>query len=398
MAERTDRPYDVVLFGASGFTGGLVAEYMAGHADLRTRPNWALAGRSLQKLRAVRERLTAIEPAVGDLALLPADATDPDSLRRVAESARVVASTVGPFIRYGEGLVAACAATGTDYVDITGEPAFVDEMYLRHHAEAQRTGARLVHACGFDSVPHDLGARFTVLHLPEGQPLTVEAFVRAGGAISGGTYHSAVEAMAGLREARRVAARRAQVEERPADRRVRGLVKGPHRDPVGGGWVVPAPTIDPQIVLRSARALARYGPDFRYGHYIATRRALPTAGLAVGVGAIVALAQIPPARALLLRAKDPGEGPDPERRARSWFSVRFAGRVGDESEPRVVCEVSGGDPGYGETAKLLAESALCLAHAELPETAGQVTPAVAMGEALTARLRAAGIRFDVASA
>jgi short subunit dehydrogenase-like uncharacterized protein len=391
--------YDLVLFGATGFTGGLVAEYLAGHADTRTRPNWALAGRSPEKLRAVRERLVAIEPALGELPLLSADAGDPASLRRVAESARVVMSTVGPFIRHGEPLVAACAATGTDYVDITGEPEFVDEMWLRHHAQAERTGARLVHACGFDSIPHDLGALFTVEQLPEGEPLTVEAFVRAGGTISGGTYHSAIEAMSRLRQGRRVAARRRHAEPRLVGRRVRGLARPPHRDPVAGGWVVPAPTIDPQIVLRSARALDRYGPDFRYGHYMATRGTLPTAALMAGVGTVAVLAQLPPARTLLLRWKDPGEGPDAEQRARSWFSVRFAGRVGSEREPRVVCEVSGGDPGYGETARFLAESALCLAHDEgLPETAGQVSTAVAMGHALTARLRRVGIRFDAASA
>jgi short subunit dehydrogenase-like uncharacterized protein len=350
----------------------------------------------LSGLRAVRDRLVAIDPALVDLPLLNADATDAASLRDVAESARVVISTVGPFIRYGEPLVAACAAAGTDYVDITGEPEFVDEMWLRHHAEAQRTGARLIHACGFDSVPHDLGARFTVAQLPEGEPLTVEAFVRASGTFSGGTYQSAVEIFGRPRQGRQVAARRRQAEGRPTGRRVRGLVRPPHRDPVAGGWVVPAPTIDPQIVLRSASALPRYGPDFRYGHFITTRRALPTAGLIAGAGALAALAPISPVRSLLLRGKGPGEGPDAARRARSWFRVRFAGRVGDETQPRVVCEVSGGDPGYGETAKFLAESALCLAHDEaLPETAGQVTTAIAMGEALTARLQAAGITFAV---
>jgi short subunit dehydrogenase-like uncharacterized protein len=390
--------HDLVLFGATGFTGGLVAEYLARHADPRTRPDWALAGRSRRRLEAVRDRLAAIEPALGELTLLEAEADDPAALRRVAESGRVVITTVGPYLRHGAGLVAACAATGTDYVDLCGEPEFVDEMWLRHHAEAERTGARLVHACGFDSVPHDLGAQFTVDQLPEDQPLTVEGFVRAGGTFSGGTYHSVLGVMARLREARRVAGRRRREEARPADRRVRGLVRPPHRDPVAGGWVVPAPTLDPEIVLRSARALARYGPDFRYGHYIATRGALPTAGLVAGVGTLAALAQIPPVRPLLERVRDPGDGPDEARRARSWFNVRFAGRVGDEPEPRVVCEVSGGDPGYGETAKFIAEAALCLAHDELAPTAGQVTTAVAMGPVLTERLRRAGIRFEVVSA
>ena len=384
----------VVLYGATGFTGGLVADHLAGHADTADG-SWALAGRNLTRLRAVRDRLAADRPELADLALIEADASDPASLRRLAESAGVVISTVGPYIRYGEGLVAACAAAGTDYVDLTGEPEFVDLMYLRHHAQAQSTGARLVHACGFDSVPHDLGARFTVEQLPEGEPLTVEGFVRAGGTISGGTFDSALEIMGRLGSGRRVAAQRRRAEPRPGDRRVHGVTGPPHRDAVAGGWVVPAPTIDPQIVLRSARALPRYGPDFGYGHWITTGNVAGTAGLIAGAGVLAALAQVGPARRALGRLRPPGEGPDEARRARSWFTIRFAGRVRSEREPRVVCEVAGGDPGYGETAKMLAESALCLAHDELPPTAGQVTIAQAMGEALTARLQRAGITFTV---
>jgi short subunit dehydrogenase-like uncharacterized protein len=385
-----DRAYDIVLFGATGFTGGLTAEYLAAHAPQEV--TWAIAGRSLERLRAVRERLGR-----EDLPLLEADASDPAALRRVAESARVVATTVGPYMLHGEALVGACAAAGTDYLDLCGEPEFVDQMWLRHHDEAQRSGARLVHACGFDSIPHDLGALFCVQQLPEGVPLTVEGFVRAAGTFSGGTYHSAVGAFGRLRQSRKVAGERRRREPRPEGRRVRGLTRPPHRDAIADGWVVPVPTIDPQIVLRSAAALDRYGPDFRYGHYIVTRRAASVGAMAAGAGTLAALAQIGPVRDLLLRAKSPGDGPSAERRARSWFTVRFAGRAQGAAEP-VICEVRGGDPGYGETAKMLAESALCLAGDDLPQTAGQVTSAVAMGDVLIERLRAAGISFEVVGA
>jgi short subunit dehydrogenase-like uncharacterized protein len=147
-------------------------------------------------------------------------------------------------------------------------------------------------------------------------------------------------------------------------------------------------------VLRSARALDRYGPDFRYGLSIVTKRAVNAAGLAGGLGVLAVLAQVPPVRDALLRLRDPGDGPDEARRERSWFTARFAGRVGAESEPRIVCEVRGGDPGYGETAKMLAQAALCLVHDELPETRGMVTPAVAMGHALIDRLVSVGITFE----
>jgi short subunit dehydrogenase-like uncharacterized protein len=151
------------------------------------------------------------------------------------------------------------------------------------------------------------------------------------------------------------------------------------------------PTIDPQVVKRSAVALERYGPDFSYAHFLALKRLPVAAGLVGGLAAVVALAQLPPARSLLLGRMQSGQGPTPEQREKGWFNVRFVGEGGGE---RVVCEVTGGDPGYGETAKMLSESALCLAHDQLPPSAGQVTTAQAMGVALTARLQERGIAFS----
>jgi short subunit dehydrogenase-like uncharacterized protein len=382
----TTREYDIVLFGATGFTGALTAEYLARAAGPQTR--WALAGRNQRKLEATRERTN-----IPDLPLLSADVTDPASLRAIAESAKVVITTVGPYIHYGEPVVAACAAAGTDYVDLTGEPEFVDLMWLRHHEQAERTGARIVHCCGFDSIPHDLGVLNTVNQLPEGVPLKIEGFVRAGGTFSGGTYHSAVHIMARLRQGRQVAAERKRLEPRPDDRRVKGLMELPHHDPTANGWVLPAPTIDPQVVLRSARALPRYGPDFGYGHYIVAKRLAMLGGLTAGVGTLAVLAQIPPTRKLLLKFRDPGDGPTAEQREKAWFKVTFKGTT--PSGDRVVTEVRGGDPGYGETSKMLGEAALCLAHDDLPECRGQLTPAVAMGQALIDRLQRAGISFSV---
>jgi short subunit dehydrogenase-like uncharacterized protein len=381
------REHDVVVFGATGFTGGLTAEYLVRHGN-GTR--WTLAGRNRSTLEAVRERLAAIDPRASERPLLIADVGDPASMRRLAESTKVVITTVGPYIHYGEPLVAACAAAGTDYVDLTGEPEFVDLMWLRHHAQAQRTGARLVHSCGFDSIPYDLGALYTVGRLPEGAPIRLEGFVRAGGTISGGTYHTALHIAGRLWQGRRVAAERRRLEPRPVGRTVKGITAAPHRNATAGGWVVPAPTIDPITVLRSARALDRYGPEFRYSHYLVTNRLATVAALVAGAGTVVALAQLPPARSLMLRLKNPGDGPTPQQRAKAWFKVRFAGTGGGR---RIVTEVTGGDPGYGETSKMLAESALCLAHDDLPDRAGQLTPAVAMGQLLIDRLLAAGIGF-----
>ena len=381
------RPYDIVLFGATGFTGSLTADYLSRHAPDGMR--WALAGRNQAKLASVRDGL-----AVGsaDIALLHADVTDHDSLRRLAESARVVVSTVGPYATYGEPLVKACADAGTDYADLTGEPEFVDLCYVRYHTRAVETGARLVHSCGFDSVPHDLGVYFTVLQLPAGVPLQVRGFVRSAAKISGGTFQSAVTGFSRARATMAAARERRKVEPRPADRQARSVAGRVHRDRDAQAWAVPLPTIDGQVVGRSARAVERYGPDFKYTHYAAVRRLPMVIGGAAGIAGLMGLAQIPPARRWLLGRMPSGEGPSEERRARSWFTVRF---VGEGGGARVITEVSGGDPGYGETAKMLAESAICLAFDELPQTSGQVTTAAAMGDALLERLIAAGISFTV---
>ncbi|WP_175410878.1 trans-acting enoyl reductase family protein [Streptomyces sp. TRM64462] len=387
------RAYDVVLFGATGFVGELTARHLAAHAPATCR--WALAGRSRDRLERLRDRLTADHPHCAGLPLLVADSGDPESLRELAGSARVVATTVGPYIWYGEPLVAACADAGTDYVDLTGEPEFVDLMYVRHDARARETGARLVHACGFDSVPHDLGVYFTVRQLPRDVPLRVDGFVRAGALFSGGTFASALTVMSRGRQTLRAARERRLHEPRRPGRRVRAPLSAPRFSRETGAWALPLPTLDPRVVRRSAAALPLYGPDFRYRHYAAVR-SLPVAlGGMAAVGAGLALAQLPAARRALMDRYEPGRGPDAERRARSWFTVRFVGEGGGR---RVLTEVSGGDPGYDETAKMLAESALCLAFDALRPVSGQVTTAVAMGDALLDRLRAAGIRFRVVDA
>jgi saccharopine dehydrogenase (NAD+, L-glutamate forming) len=334
----------------------------------------------------------AIEPALADLELLIADVTDPDSLAAIAERTRVVATTVGPYLAYGEPLVAACAASGTDYVDLTGESEFVDRMYVAHHETAVRTGARIVHACGFDSIPYDLGAYFTVQQLPSDRPIALRGVVRAGGMVSGGTFHSAMTALSRPSQSRFAAGARRSREERPEGRSSRSVRGKPRRDPVLGYWLLPLPTIDPIIVGRSGAALPAYGPKFRYSHFAGTKTLRYAVGGAATVAALGVAAQVKPLRSLLLGRIAPGEGPAESRREKSWFTVDFVGEAGDRS---VRTRVSGGDPGYGETAKMLAESAMCLALDDNPDVAGQVTTAQAMGDHLLDRLQKAGISFEV---
>jgi len=382
--------YDVVLFGATGFTGALTADYLAAHRPPGLR--WALAGRNQAKLAEVRDRIAAEEPDLADLDLLHADVTDAASLADVAGRSKVVISTVGPYLQYGEPLVAACAAAGTDYVDLTGEAEFVDRMWTAHHATAVESGARIVHACGFDSIPYDLGAYFTVQRLPDDEPIRMRGVVRSGGKVSGATFQTALEGMSRVREARAARAARRKEEARPEGRSSRAVAGKPGRDPVLGYWLLPLPTIDPIIVARSGAALATYGPEFRYSHFAGTKTLRYAVGGAAFVSTLGLAAQVKPLRELIQSRVPAGTGPDEQRRAKSWFTVDLIAEQGDDI---LHTRVSGGDPGYGETAKMISESALCLAFDDNPPTAGQVTTAQAMGDHLITRLQAAGMRFEV---
>ena len=397
------RELDLVLLGATGFTGGLTARELAQHAPAGLR--WAVAGRDPARLDQLVESLadTQCPPS----AWIVVDASKPALLDGLVRRTAAVVSTVGPYLEHGEPLVRACATHGTHYLDLTGEPEFVDRMYDLHHARAVGSGAKLVHACGFDSVPHDLGAQFTVEQFTveqlgsqqtdgqaqdPGVPITMRGVVRTSGSFSGGTLHSALGAISRRKEAKRAADRRRRREKRPTDRRARVVSLPPRRDEALGVWLLPLPTIDPAVVVRSARALPEYGPDFSYSHHVGvarTSRAVMTAGGALG---LVAAAQVPPLREAIGKRVPRGSGPSPERRERSRFSVDFIAEAGGRT---VHTRVSGGDPGYTETSKMLAQAALCLLLDDVPDVAGQVTTAVAMGPALRRRLVERGIGFEV---
>lgn len=386
--DRRTSSYDVVLFGASGFTGRLTAEYLARRPG--PRPRWAIAGRNLHKLERLRQHLARLDPACADLPLLHADTSDPESMLALARSARVVISTVGPYIRHGEPLVAACAELGTDYVDLTGEPEFVDQIWLRYHDLARRTGARIVNCCGFDSIPHDLGVYYTVRQLPEGVPIKVEGYVRGGGKLSGGTLSSMATALSRWSLYTQVRRERERREGRPVDRRISRLHGRLHYDRRLQSWLLPMPSIDPQVILRSAAADERYGSSFAYAHWLQLRNLPSLAAVVGGLGALAVASQIRSVRRRLVALSNKGMGPTAAERAEGWFSVRFKGVGGGQT---VHTEVCGGDPGYDESAKMLAESALCLAFDRLPAHPGVQTPAHAMGEPLIQRLQAAGIQF-----
>ena len=397
----TTRPYDIVLFGATGFTGQLTAAYLLRQgAPVRL----ALAGRNREKLEQIRAQLLADVPGATPPDIVLADSGNPDSLEKLCAQARVIITTVGPYQLHGEPLVAACVSQGCDYVDLTGEPLWVMEMQKKYGEAAEARGVRIVNCCGFDSIPHDLGVFFTLRELEkrlgrdmlESATSKVEGFVRAHGDFSGGTWNSAINAMARWRDLLRE--RKSQVRRALTPGRKVKVVEKPDLRKLPDGWAVPMPTIDPSIVVRSAACYDFYGKQFSYSHFVVSpqlhRIALTTAAIA----GIFVVAQVPAGLKWLGDRRPSGAGPAPEKRATHWFTVDFTAEVSGAQPLQVLrTQVSGRDPGYDDTAKMLAESALCLAldRDRLPANHGVVTPAEAMGDALLTRLQNAGMGFMV---
>lgn len=396
-----DREFDIILFGATGFTGKLVAEYLS-----RTQPNlkWALAGRSREKLEAVRDSLDAKE-----VAIRVADSHDAAALVKLAGEARVVCTTVGPYAKHGKALVDACATSGTHYCDITGEVPFVRRSIDDNHDRALASGTRIVHCCGFDSIPFDLGV-YMLWDQAGRKPLRwAKGFCGRikGGSFSGGTAASmlnlieeamrdpSVRKLAGNTHALDPDPRSAVRDPLDADQ------KGVRYDDDLGTWTAPflMAAVNTRVVRRS-HALLGYGASFHYQESMSLPpgpRGLVMSSLATaGLGGFMAAAFFPPTRKLLEKAvlPKPGEGPSKEKRESGWFEVHVLAETDEGKKVRGYVKGTA-DPGYGETAKMLSESALCLAKDELESRGGVLTPASAMGTKLLERLRAAGMTWDV---
>jgi len=399
-----DRDLDVVVFGATGFAGRLVAAYLAGRAPASARIG--LAGRSAARLAEVRAGLGR---HASDWPLLAADCADPGSLAVLARSARVIATAVGPYQPRGLALVEACARAGTHYADLTGEVLFERDSIDRYHDVAAGTGARIVHSCGFDSIPSDLGVQLlheTVRAAGDGDLEDTTLVVTAlRGGFSGGTLASVMQQLDEVRAdpaLRRVAADpyalSPQRAAEPDLGRERDLTRVRY-DAGLGVWTGPfmMASFNTRVVRRSNALLDwAYGRRFRYqevtgfgpGRAGAVRAGMVTSGL----GALAAGLAFTPARPLVSRLLPaPGEGPSEKTRRNGYFRMRIHTRT--SSGERYVARVEAhGDPGYQATAVMLGESALCLAldGGRLPGRAGVLTPATAMGSVLAARLRSAG--------
>jgi short subunit dehydrogenase-like uncharacterized protein len=384
--------FDIVVYGATGFTGQLVAEYLAAHYAGKAAPKWAMAGRSLDKLASIRDAIGA--PA--DAPLIKADASDPDSLKAMVAQTRSVLSTVGPYQLYGSELVAACAATGTDYLDLCGEPVWMRQMIEAHEATAKATGARIVFSCGFDSLPFELGVFFcqetakTVLGAPVSR---IKGRVRAmKGTFSGGTAASIKATFAAAaKDLSLVALLKNPFALTPG---FEGPKQPPGNKPLFDAeldaWTAPfvMSTINTRNVHRSNMLMGfPYGRDFVYDEMVLTGPGEKGEANARRVVAANAEMGGP-------GGPKPGEGPSKEERESGLYDLLFVGIAPDGRQVRVVVH-GDRDPGYGSTSKMIAECAICLREA--PDVkAGIWTPGAAMGNRLIRRLvDHAGITFEV---
>jgi len=400
-----ERDFDLILWGATGFTGRLVAEYLVDRYGVDGDLRWAIAGRNQAKLEAVRSELLP-QSSRQHLALFVGDSHDRSSLDALARRATVICTTVGPYAKYGTPLVEACVDAGTHYCDLTGEVQWMQRIIASLHDKAQANGAKIVHTCGFDSIPSDLGTFFV-------QQAMIEKFGTPGGLVkcrvgdndgtfSGGTVASMLNVMD---EAKRDPAVRQSMND-PYSLYPVGTaagVDGPDQtsarfDASFDQWTCPfvMAAINGRVVRRSNALMAfPWGEDFAYSEaqLCSSRGAAVRTTLAMGAG-MGALA-FGPTRKLLERfLPDPGEGPDRESRERGFYEMFLQA---ENSAGVLRAKVTGDmDPGYGSTSKMLGEAAVCLAKDDLGEGGGILTPASAMGDHLIDRLTAnAGLTFEL---
>lgn len=408
MKNKNARTYDVIVYGAASFVGRLLTRYLVQRHGASGGLKWALAGRNRDKLAAV-----AREFGAESLPMIIADAGDARALNEMAAQTKVVVSTVGPYALFGSELVAACAAQGTDYCDLTGEPQWMRQMIDAHEAQARATGARIVHNCGFDSIPSDLGTWFTQQQAQKdfGEPcVQVKLRVKSlRGGFSGGTVASLLNVMKEITrnpELRKIMQNPYAVC--PADARSgvrQPNVTGPVHDADAKSWLAPfvMAGINTKVVHRSNALQGHpWGKEFLYDEAMmvggSVAGALRAGAASAGMGVFMGLSLIGPTRSLLEKyvLPKPGEGPSPEAQEKGFFDIRLFGRTA--SGKTLQTKVTGDrDPGYGSTAKMLGESAACLAQdaASTRADGGFWTPSVCMDGALMQRLTThAGLKFE----
>ena len=366
------KKYDIIVFGATGFTGSLICEYLSSHKE-NSRIKWAIAGRNKNKLNKLSKKYSIDN--------ILADSFNQESLNSMCSQSRLIISTVGPYDIYGEKLIVACINKKSHYLDLTGEPSFVKRIYDKYSDAAESNSIILMHCCGFESIPPDLG---TYLSVKDFNSNNIDAtyYLKTKGKISGGTWASFLNS---------ITSKQPIIGTNKTKKARKKLFYSKRFKK----WALMFPVIDKYIVIKSSKSdIKRYGKNFSFSEYILLPSLISAVLLISGIALISIISRIKSLRKFLLNRIPSGNGPNEQERSSHWFKVTVVAKSRNKES---VVRISGGDPGYGETSKFISEMALCilLENKSLIKDKGILTPIECSGSLMMNRLENAGIKFDI---
>ncbi len=376
-----DKQYDIVLFGATGFTGQLITQYLSHNAE-KENIKWAIAGRDEKKLKSISSSCMGLKPDT-----VVADVKNYDSLNQMTAKTTILMNAVGPFNTYGPDVIKACLESKTHYLDITGEPSFVASTYNLHHLTAEHNKVCIVNCCGFDSIPADFAAWLTALKLPQHEPKSLKGFIRTNATFSGGTLTTAIQAL--HMEAKKIS-HKVKLKRHPDTPKISLKI---HYAKEIQGWAIPMPVVDPHIVKRSIYGLPEsYGPA-AYAQFFVRTSFMKVLKTVLPIASAMIMVRFKFFRDKMFKKFSPGTGPTEARRAQSKFEVIC---FGESTTAKAKTTFSGGDPGYNETSKMFSQAAFALLDLLKNNKAkcGVLTPVEAFGMPLVDRLRAEGIVLE----
>jgi len=377
-----NKKYDLVVYGASGFTGQLICEYLSAHKDA-VDLNWAIAGRNTEKLESISNKFSIEDKKVD---VLYGDSFDKDSLDNISSQSRLIITTVGPYAIYGEQLVASCIENQTYYLDLTGEPHFVHKIKEKYTQKAYDNSVGIIHSCGFESIPPDIGVYSAINQLNEPNA-DVSYFFESNGDISGGTWASFINSLSSPRPIVSSGSKKDHKSKTKKHNKKIFFHKKFKR------WALFFPVIDKYIVQKTAKSFNQYGEGFSFSEYMLFKSWKKLAFILIGVFVVSIISKSKLIKKRLLSLRPSGSGPSKERRAKNWFIAKVIAK-GESSSAMTI--IRGGDPGYGDTSKFISEMALCILTQsdQLLKTKGILTPVECTGDLLVDRLRSAGISID----
>jgi len=375
-----NKKYDLVVYGASGFTGQLICEYLSTHKDAIDL-NWAIAGRNITKLESISNQFSTKHKKID---VLYGDSFDKSSLDNIASQSKLVITTVGPYAIYGEQLVASCIDNQSYYLDLTGEPHFVHKIKEKYAQKAYDNNVAIIHSCGFESIPPDIGVYSAINQLKEPNA-DVSYFFESNGDISGGTWASFINSLSSPIP---IIDKRSKSQSKKKIRKKKIFFHKEFKR-----WALFFPVIDKYIVQKTAKSFNQYGDNFSFSEYMLFKSWKKLAFIIIGILIVSIISKSKLIKKWLLSLRPSGSGPSKERRSKNWFIAKVIAKGKSRS---VITTIKGGDPGYGDTSKFISEMALCILTQEnkLLNNKGILTPVQVTGDLLVDRLRNAGISID----